>query len=158
MPTIKQFEKLAVWQSARKLVNQVYEITRNSDFARDFALRDQIRKAAISVMSNIAEGFDAGYDGEFIRFLGYSFRSAAEVQSQLYTARDQNYLEKGEFESVYDQAVDVRKQIRGLVAYLTESKRKGRQIRDETMEYHGAEDKDNLDFQLDVPNEFVASD
>jgi four helix bundle protein len=158
VPTIKQFEHLAVWQSARKLVNQVYELTRGADFARDFALRDQIRKAAISVMSNIAEGFDAGYDGEFIRFLGYSFRSAAEVQSQRYTAKDQNYVGNDDFQSAYDQAVDVRKQIRGLVTYLTESKRKGRQLREETADYWTAADAAFVDNQLEVPAEFMAKD
>lgn len=135
MATIKHFERLAVWQSARKLVNLVYEHTNSVQFAKDFALRDQIRKAAISVMSNIAEGFDSGYDNEFIRFLGYSFRSTAEVQSQLYTALDQRYISHPEFDAAYSQATDVRKQIRGLVSYLAKNRRIGRVIREDGAKY-----------------------
>jgi four helix bundle protein len=158
MPTIRQFEKLSVWQTARTLVNLVYEYTRSGEFSKDFALRDQIRRAAISVMSNIAEGFDAGYDGEFMRFLGYSFRSAAEVQSQLYAARDQGYLSAVEFQSVYDKAVEVRKQIRALVSYLAKSRRVGRQIREEATEYGPDLSGDLVNAELNLPSELMAND
>ncbi|MBX3046587.1 MAG: four helix bundle protein [Anaerolineales bacterium] len=152
MATIRQFENLKVWQSARILVNLVYAQTNSSQFARDFALRDQIRRAAISVMSNIAEGFDSGYDGEFIRFLGFSFRSAAEVQSQLYTALDQQYLTQSEFDELYSRATDVRKQIRGFVSYLSNNKRSGRIIREQAVEYSADPLFTN---ELEVPGEFA---
>lgn len=86
-------------------------------------------------MSNIAEGLDAGYDNEFIRFLGYSFRSVAEVQSQLYTALDEEYINETEFHQAYDQGADIRKQIRGLIAYLTKNKRPGRIVREDKASY-----------------------
>lgn len=102
-------------------------------------------------MSNIAEGFDAGYDGEFIRFLGFSFRSAAEVQSQLYTALDQKYLSQPEFDLAYAQASDIRKQIRGLVSYLANNKRSGRIAREDMAEYI----VDAAVRDITLPDEFV---
>lgn len=85
---IERFEDIKGWQEARVLANMVYDVSDSGPFARDFGLRDQIRKAAGSTMHNIAEGFDAGSDAEFIRFLKYARRSASEVQSQLYIALD----------------------------------------------------------------------
>jgi four helix bundle protein len=90
MSKIQRFEDLQSWQKARELSNRVYDITENGDFAHDFELRGQIRRAAGSVMHNIAEGFDAGSDAEFIRFLRIARRSASEVQSQLDLALDRN--------------------------------------------------------------------
>ena len=92
MATFKRFEEMHSWQSARDLVKLVYEVTKQSGFNRDFALRDQIRRAVISVMSNIAEGFGTGTDADFVRFLGYARRSTSETQSQLYAALDQGYI------------------------------------------------------------------
>ena len=86
MATFKRFEEMHAWQSARDLVKLIYGATKQPDFSRDFTLRDQIRRAAISVMSNIAEGFGSGSGAEFIRFLGYARRSVSEMQSQLYAA------------------------------------------------------------------------
>ncbi len=83
MTTIRRFEDLEGWQKARKLANAIYDLTEQPRFAKDLKLRDQIRDAAGSVMHNIAEGFDAGYNPEFIRFLKLARRSASEVQSEL---------------------------------------------------------------------------
>jgi four helix bundle protein len=157
MGTIKEFEKLEVWKSARILNNQVYEISKQTGFSRDFALRDQMRKASISVMSNIAEGLDAGYDGEFIRFLSYAFRSVAEIQSQLYTALDEDYIDRITFEKVHDQGSDVRRQIRGLIKYLSENKRQGFSIREKPAEYSALE-KSQQDDGFDLPSHFVSID
>lgn len=88
MAKIERFEDLQSWQKARELANVVYDLTNNSQFAKDFGLRNQIQRAAGSVMHNIAEGFDAGSNPEFIRFLKMARRSASEVQSQLYLAFD----------------------------------------------------------------------
>jgi four helix bundle protein len=118
MATIRRFEDLHAWQSARELTNSIYGLTRGGDFAKDFGLRDQIRRAASSVMLNIAEGFDAGSDAEFVRFLGYARRSASETQAGLYTALDQKYISQEQFEKAYEEALTCKKQINGLIAYL----------------------------------------
>ncbi len=118
MAKIERFEDIRAWQEARALARMVYEISGQGGFARDFGLRDQIREAAGSVMHNIAEGFDAGSDSEFVRFLRYARRSATEVQSELYIALDQNYITHERFTQVYDQATRVKKLINGFIGYL----------------------------------------
>ncbi len=114
MPTFKRFEDMHVWQSARELVKLIYSATNLPDFKRDFGLRDQIRRAAVSVMSNIAEGFGAGSDAELIRFLSFSWRSISEVQSQLYAALDQSYISGDEFQKIYSAANEIERQVNTL--------------------------------------------
>jgi four helix bundle protein len=92
MATIERYEDIQGWQRARELTKFIYAITKQEAFARDFSLKDQIRRAAVSVMSNIAEGFERGGRAEFIQFLSIAKSSAAEVQSQLYVALDQEYI------------------------------------------------------------------
>jgi len=89
---VERFENLIAWQKARQLTVEIYLITARGDFAKDFGLRDQIRRAAVSVMSNIAEGFDRGSRGEFHQFLVIAKASCAEVRSQLYVAQDVGYI------------------------------------------------------------------
>lgn len=101
---IEKFEDIKGWQQARILVKMVYELTDEGRFARDFGLRDQIRRAAVSVMANIAEGFDCDSTIEFARFLGIARRSAVEVQSLLYAALDVGYITPAQFKSHYEQA------------------------------------------------------
>jgi four helix bundle protein len=96
MTTIKNFEELKAWQKARELAGYVYELTRQAEFSRDYGLRDQIQRAASSVMHNIAEGFESGSDPEFVRFLKMARRSAGEVQSPLYLALDVGYIRDDE--------------------------------------------------------------
>lgn len=115
---IEQFEDVQGWQKGRELAQMVYEVTGQGVFARDFALRDQIRDAAVSVMANIAEGFDAGSDAEFIRFLRYACRSASEVQSHLYVALDQGHITAAQFEKMYDTAAEAKRLIGGFIRYL----------------------------------------
>lgn len=122
MPTIKRFEDLHVWQSARELVRIVYQITKLPAFSRDFGLCDQIRRASVSVMSNIAEGFGAGSDGDFVRFLGYARRSNCEVQSQCYAALDLKYIEETRFQEIYAKANMIERQINALISYLYKPK------------------------------------
>ena len=122
MPTIKRFEDLHCWKSARELVNMVYEATNQSPLNRDYGLRDQIRRAAVSVMSNIAEGFNAGSDAEFMRFLSFSRRSVSEVQSQSYIALDQNYITQDTFNRIYTKANETERQVNALISYLNKSK------------------------------------
>jgi len=114
----KRFEELPVWQAARDLCQEVFKILTMTNLGRDFALKDQIWRAAGSVMDNIAEGFDDGSNKEFLRFLGYAQRSCGEVQSQLYRALDCGYIDKLQFESLYNLAAKCRKQIKGFRRYL----------------------------------------
>ena len=122
MPTIKRFEDLHAWQSARELVRMVYEDSGQADFGRDFGLKDQIRRAAVSVMSNIAEGFNSGSDAEFIRFLSFSRLSNSEVQSQAYIALDLHYITQERFQILYEKANLIERQVNSLIAYLAKSR------------------------------------
>ncbi len=122
MARIERFEDLQSWQKARRLANQVYDLTMTDAFARDFELRNQIRRAAGSVMHNIVEGFDAGSDAEFARFLRMARRSASEVQSQLYLALDRDYITREDMQSAYAVADETKKLINGLLAYLRKSR------------------------------------
>ncbi|GAB4545772.1 MAG: four helix bundle protein [Anaerolineales bacterium] len=118
MPKIQRFEDLIAWQKARVLADKIYAFTRTPKFVRDFGLRDQIQRAAGSVMHNIAEGFDSGYDPEFARFLKLARRSASEVQSELYLALDAGYIAENELNDAYAVALEVKKLINGMLAYL----------------------------------------
>ena len=121
MTTIKNFEELKAWQKARELAGYVYEMTRYDKFSRDYGLRDQIQRAASSVMHNIAEGFESGSDPEFVRFLKMARRSAGEVQSQLYLAFDVGYVTEEEREKAYVLATEVKRLINGMMTYLRRS-------------------------------------
>jgi four helix bundle protein len=111
---ISRFEELVVWQKARALTRAIYGITRRPGFARDFGLAGQIQRASVSVMSNIAEGFERGTPGEFYQFLSVARASCAEVRSQLYVALDVGYLEEREFNVSLAQADEVARMIGGL--------------------------------------------
>jgi four helix bundle protein len=128
MGKIKRFEDLRCWQKARHLANFVYDLTGQERFARDFGLRAQIQNAAGSVMHNIAEGFDAGSDAEFIRFLKIARRSASEVQSQLYLALDRQYITQQELNGTYEIAIETKRLINGLILYLRQSKSSAKSI------------------------------
>jgi len=118
---ITRFEEIEGWQLARQLTKKIYETTKTGEFARDFGLRDQITRASGSVMHNIAEGFDGGSNPEFVKFLRYSQRSASEVQSQLYIALDQDYIDQSSFDELYALADHARSKIGGFIAYLLKS-------------------------------------
>jgi len=115
---IDQFEDIEAWQLARELTRKVYNLTKKTGFDKDFGLRGQIQNAAGSSMHNIAEGFDSETNPEFIRFLRYAKRSCTEVQSELYVALDQKYINNEEFQDVYDHAGRTRAAIRGFIKYL----------------------------------------
>ena len=119
---IERFEDIEAWKGARALVRMVYEATNEVPFKNDRGLRDQIQRAAISVMSNIAEGFMRQTNKEFVVFLGYSLRSSAEVQSQLYAALDLNYISDNQFKSLAAQSSKVAKMLQGFIRYLRTSK------------------------------------
>lgn len=119
MAMIQRFEDIQAWQEARKLVKMIYSITSKELFSRDFGMRDQIRRASVSVMANIAEGFDCESKVEFARFLGIARRSAVEVQSLLYAALDTTYIDQNEFEIHYEQACKAKALIGGFKRSLT---------------------------------------
>ena len=114
----ERFEDLRAWQTARELTNRIYAITKRDPFKNDWALKDQIRRSSISVMSNIAEGFEARTQAQFIDFLGTAKASAGEVRSQLYIAYDQDYLGEEEFESLFDLADKASRQLHRLIRHL----------------------------------------
>lgn len=111
---IERFEDIHGWQEARKLVACIYQLTRTGPFSKDYGLRDQIQRAAVSVMTNIAEGFDCESKTEFARFLGIARRSAVEVQSLLYAALDIGYIGQPAFSELYEQSRKAKALIGGL--------------------------------------------
>jgi len=115
-----RFEDLIVWQKAREMAGLVYEATNGDRFARDFGLRDQIRRATVSVMSNIAEGFERGGAPDFARFLLIAKGSCGEVRSQLYLARDQEYLDRDAFDHIVALAEEVSRMLQGLIKRVRE--------------------------------------
>lgn len=119
MTKVERIEDLHCWQKARQIVNLIYDLSGTGLFADDYGLRNQIRRVAGSAMHNIAEGFDAGSDREFVRFLRMARRSASEVQSQLYLAVDRRYIEKRQLHEAYQLATEVKRLINGLIAYLS---------------------------------------
>ncbi len=118
---IKKFEDLESWKKARKLTNGVYEATAAGSFTRDFGLKDQIRRASISILSNIAEGFERGGDREFLQFLAIAKGSCGEVRAQLYIALDQGHLSQELFERLFNNADEIGRMISGLMKYLSRS-------------------------------------
>jgi four helix bundle protein len=115
---IEKFEDIEAWKEARKLVNAVYDVSEKGEFSRDFSLKNQIRSASVSIMSNISEGFDRGSDREFIKFLVIARASASEVKSQLYVALDRGYIKDSEFRVIYDKVTGVIGLINGFIRYL----------------------------------------
>ncbi len=118
MAKIARFEDLQSWQKARELTNSIYDLTGCPKFVKNFRLSGQIQDAAGSVMHNIAEGFDAGTNPEFIRFLKIARRSASEVQSELYLALDRKYVNQEQLAHAYSLATDAKRLINGMIAYL----------------------------------------
>ena len=121
MSKAERFEDLRIWQTSREIVSAIYQITAVGAFQRDFSLRDQIRRAAVSVPSNIAEGFSRHSNKEFIQYLFIAKGSAAEVQSQLYIALDQAYISQEQFNDIYEKLEIVAKQISRFITYLKEA-------------------------------------
>ena len=134
MATAKRFEDLEVWQKAKELTNLVYSQSSSGMFSRDFGLRDQMRRAAVSVMSNIAEGFESQTQVLFIQYLGRAKGSAGEVRAQLYIARDQGYISEEEFSKILSLAEICSKQLARFIQYL-ESQPNAHRIREEGAAY-----------------------
>jgi four helix bundle protein len=124
MAKVEKIEELVVWQLAIELTNSIYLITNNNLFNKDFALRDQIRKSAISIPSNIAEGFERNSTNQFLYFLVIAKGSAGEFRTQLLIAKNQKYISEFEFEKINNEALEVSKKLGSFITYLKEFKSK----------------------------------
>ena len=129
MSKIQKFEDILAWQKARELTREIYVHAKAGPFAKDFGLRDQIQRASVSIMGNVAEGFDRGGDKEFIQFLSISIGSCGEVKSHLYVALDQQYVDATQFKRLYHSADEVGRLLAGFMAYLKQSDLRGRKFK-----------------------------
>lgn len=125
MSTFNCIEEIEAWQKARTLVQEIYHISKQMEFSRDFTLKNQIRKAAISIMSNIAEGYERNGNKEFSQFLSIAKGSIGEVRSQLYVAMDQKYITLQVFERTNQILLETGKMIGGMINYLSRTNIKG---------------------------------
>jgi four helix bundle protein len=118
MTAFKSFEEIVSWQKARVLCKEIYILSSNDKFAKDFGLRDQIRRSAVSIMANIAEGYERKSDGDFKRFLNILKGSLAEVKSHLYIALDLEYISDDKFKKLASDIDEINKTLYGLINYL----------------------------------------
>ena len=121
MGTWKRFEDMEVWQKACRLVCEVYEVTREGELAKDFGLRDQIRRAAVSIPSNVAEGFEQDSDKVFARSLKIAKGSSGELRTQLYIAAKLDYVAGGKVKELVSEAEEISKMLAGLIRHLEAS-------------------------------------
>jgi four helix bundle protein len=138
MNKVERFEDLIAWHKARQLTRRVYELTRSGGWAKDFGLSSQIQRASVSIMSNIAEGFERNRPGKFHQFLSTAKASCAEVRSQLYIAADVGYLTNEDFAAVLAQAEEVGRIVGGLRAAV-----RRRQVAAKTNTPHSALNSQN---------------
>ncbi|HET6991895.1 MAG TPA: four helix bundle protein [Bacteroidia bacterium] len=135
MGKINRFEDIMAWQKARALNKLIYEATLKQPFAKDFVLVDQIRRASISVLSNIAEGFERQGISEFIHFLNIAKASAAELRTQLYVSSDLNYISSEYANELISNATEISKMINGLMIYLEKNKSQGNKFHEPESQY-----------------------
>lgn len=129
MSKIAKFEDIVAWQKAPQLTRNIYAHTKVGSFSRDFGLRDQVQRASVSIMGNIAEGFEREGDKEFVQFLSCSKGSCGEVKAHLYVALDQQYLTQTQFCDLYNETDEVGRLISGFMAYLRQSDLRGRKFK-----------------------------
>ena len=134
MTTAKRFEDLEVWQGAKDLTNLIYKYSTDGSFSRDFGLRDQMRRASVSIMSNIAEGFESQTQAMFIKYLGHAKGSAGELRAQLYIAKDQGYISEESFSEMFSLSEICSKQLARFIQYL-ENQPNARRMREDGAEY-----------------------
>ena len=134
MSTITQFEEIDAWITARELTRMIYTHTDQGGFAKDFGLKNQIQRASVSIMSNIAEGFESRTQAQFLDYLGHAKASAGEVRCQLYIAIDLGYLNEEQFQRVFDLADKASRQIYRFMSYL-ETHPQSRRTREEGLGY-----------------------
>ena len=129
MATIKRFEDLDIWQLARKLCDEIYQISISTPLHKDYKLNNQIKGSSGSVMDNIAEGFERDGNREFIQFLSISKGSCGETRSQLYRVLDRNYIKQEKFDDLLDQTIILSKKISSFMSYLNNNDYKGRKYK-----------------------------
>lgn len=135
MSKIEKFEDLKVWQKAREVNLQIYNLSNNGAFSKDFGLRDQIRRASVSILSNIAEGYERNGNKEFCQFLSIAKASAGEVRAQLYIAKDLEYISDAEFTEVVNKLLEISKMTSGLMSYLKTTEMKGSKFMEDVAFY-----------------------
>jgi len=118
LSTFKTYQDIEAWQKARELTNKIYSLTWQGEFHKDYALTDQLRRACISVMSNIAEGFERDHPKEFVQILFYAKGSVGEISTQLIIALDHKYIDTIQYKELSDLAHEIGRMIGGLIAYL----------------------------------------
>lgn len=134
MASFQSFEEMDIWQSARKIANTVYDLSDSGRFSKDFGLRDQMRRASISILSNIAEGFESQSQQTFVRYLAHAKASAGESRAQLYIALDRKYLTAEEFTALKSQLLTCSRQIQSLIRYL-DSQPNARRVKENGVTY-----------------------
>jgi four helix bundle protein len=132
MASLQRFEDIEAWQKGRELTRRVYQITSTGCFERDFGLKHQFRRAAVSIISNIAEGFERGGNKEFRQFLATAKGSAAEVKAQLYVAWDAGHISETEFQKLSGECQSITLLLGGFIKYLKSSEMLGRKFSDAT--------------------------
>ncbi len=156
MAKVEKVEDLICWLKAREFVNLAYSISWKNALSRDYGLRDQIRRAAVSSMTNIAEGFARFHPGDFIRFLDIAQSSAVEVKSLMYVVLDQGYLATDNVLEIQNSAEETTKTIKGLLRYLyRKTQKSGNKIAEQEVVYNISNDNLDNDLLLDLPEEFI---
>lgn len=125
MARIERFEDIEAWKLAREVTRMIYAVSTSEKFCRDFALSNQIRRASISILSNIAEGFERGGNKEFLQFLAIAKGSSGEVRAQIYAALDQNYIDEAQFKEISNKLIEISRTISGFMKYLQQSEMRG---------------------------------
>jgi len=133
MAKIEKFEGIEAWKKARMLTREIYRISAVGEFGRDYGLRDQIRRASVSIMSNIAEGFERDGNKEFSQFLATAKGSAGEVRSQLYVSLEAGYINEAEFSNLYVQCTETARLISGFMKYLAQSELRGQKYKNKEL-------------------------
>jgi four helix bundle protein len=129
MSRAERFEDLEVWQLARNVANEIYDVTSIGKFSHDYVLRDQIRRAVVSIFSNIAEGFERNGNKEFVQFLSIAKASCGEVRAQLIFAKDREYITETQFDSILKNLFSLSNQIAGFLKYLRQCEMRGSKFR-----------------------------
>ena len=151
MAGITSFEEIEAWKTARQLTNTIYKMSDFGVFAKDYGLKDQIRRASVSAMSNIAEGFESRTDTQFINYLGHAKGSSGEVRSQLYVALDLNYISQEQFAEAYEFADKTSRQISRFMDYL-ESHPRNRRFGEDSGDYNTDIRRSTFDETINQPN------
>src|SRR5580698_8934477 len=134
MARIARFEDVEAWKKGRELRRAIYNCSRNDAFGKEFGLRDQIRRSAVSVTSNIAEGFERGGNKEFVQFLANSKDSCGELRDQLYASLDEQYITQDQFNILCGHAIEVSRMLSGLMRYLKQSEMRGPKFKSDELE------------------------